>query len=237
MRQVPYAILGAGRAAQHFCHYFTLLGIPYCQWSRQQNKSDLTKIIAQSERILILINDDVIEAFILENPRLRNKTLLHCSGRLISPLAFGAHPLTSFSKELYDLETYQKIPFILDQYCPAFAELFPGLSNPSYRISSELKNFYHSLCVLSGNFTCMLWQKFFTELENKFKLPKAVAFPYMRQIFTNLQQDTIALTGPLVRGDQHTIAANLAALQDDPFQQVYQTFLEIFKKNQVGLYK
>ena len=66
---------------------------------------------------------------------------------------------------------------------------------------------------MSGNFSCLLWQKFFASLEHEFNLPPAIAFPYLIQQMNNLLHDPqAALTGPLVRNDKDTIEKNLAAL-------------------------
>ncbi len=234
MRQVPkYAIIGAGRAANHIIHYFKLLDIPYIQWSRSCNKlSSLNSCIADCHQILLLINDSAIEKFIIDNPILHSKQIVHFSGVLVSELAYGSHPLISFSEDLYALDVYQKIPFILDNDKLSFQKLLPGLDNPHFIISSELKPFYHSLCVLSGNFTVILWQKFFSELEKKLNIPREFAQHYLQQICSNLQRHPqAALTGPLVRDDKTTIEANLQALVNDPFQKIYQSFVEVYNEH------
>lgn len=232
MRQVPlYTIIGDGRIARHFSHYLQLLGMPFLQWSRRLDpqKNKLPKIIAQSDRILILIKDAAIESFIKENPQFQNKICIHFSGALVTPLAYSAHPLLSFSEQLYELEDYQKIPFILEKSDKKFPDLFPHLNNPHFYISENQKALYHAYCVMSGNFTSLLWNRFFKELENRFHLPKEIGFPYMESIFQNLRINADkALTGPLVREDQKTIKANWHALQGDPFQKIYQAFVEVY---------
>lgn len=231
MRQVPYGIIGDGRAARHFCHYLDLLTIPYLQWSRRADP-DATKLsdLIQCQSILLLIKDDAIESFVESHPILKTKQLVHFSGCLVTPLAVGAHPLFTFSSELYALDKYRGICFFMDANID-FTEILPGLDNPHYVINPQQKAFYHSLCVMSGNFTVLLWQKMFSELENNFQIPREAAFPYMQQIFANLQsQHNSALTGPLVRGDQKTIQANLTALNQDPFQKIYQAFVEVYQE-------
>lgn len=235
MRQVPsYTIIGSGRMAKHFCRYFELLQIPYVQWSRQTDpqKLHLAEAVAAGERVLLLINDIAIEPFILENSCLKNKCLVHCSGSLATQLAYGAHPLFTFSHDLYDLATYQAIPFILEENQKAFTELFPQLKNPHFTIPAELKPFYHAMSVVAGNFTCMLWQEVFQRVENKLHIPKEVLYPYVQQVLANtLQNPSSALTGPLVRKDHTTIAANLKALDNDPLQKLYQAFAEVYQTN------
>lgn len=222
-------IIGNGRAATHIAHYFTLLNIPFRQWSRSKG-DDLNSYLIGIDRVLLLISDDQIIPFLNQYPQLRQKCVVHFSGALVIDGIYGAHPLISFSKTLFDLAFYQAIPFAVDQNAPAFSELLPGLSNPNYRIDEAKKSFYHALCVLSGNFTTILWQKLFSELES-LGLPQDFGLPYLQCISQNLQQNPkVALTGPLARGDMQTIQRNLAALQDDPYAKVYRAFVEVFSE-------
>ena len=177
----------------------------------------------------MLISDHAIEPFIEKHPFIQDKTLIHCSGCLQTPLAFSAHPLSTFGYHLYTLETYKKIAFITETKQPPLTQLLPGLPNASYPVDPHAKPFYHALCVLSGNFTTLLWQKMFNELEATFSIPKQAAYPYLQQITKNLiDNPDSALTGPLARGDHKTIAQNLKALEDDPFQAVYLAFKQAY---------
>jgi 2-dehydropantoate 2-reductase len=242
MRQVPqispiYAIIGDGRVARHFCHYFQKLGISFGQWARSPKQvtrhtwRNFTTLINDVSHVLLLLSDDAIEPFIKKHPILRNKMLVHFSGSLRTKFAYSAHPLMTFGDKLYSLETYQKIPFILEKGSPSFKTLLPGLKNKHFYIDGDKKAFYHSLCVLSGNFTCILWEKFLRELEQVFDFPKEIAFPYLEQTMRNIMQNPdAALTGPLVRRDKKTIAGNLHALRHDPYQKIYQSFVNLFEE-------
>jgi predicted short-subunit dehydrogenase-like oxidoreductase (DUF2520 family) len=89
----------------------------------------------------------------------------------------------------------------------------------------RMKSLYHSLCVLSGNFTTMLWQKAFSDFDEKLELDDNLLIPYMEQTFENLRTDrTNALTGPLARKDKATVERNLQALEGDLYQNVYRSF-------------
>lgn len=232
MRQVPdYLVIGSGRVAQHFQHYFTLMQIPFSSWHRQQDAQNLQEKLQRATHVLLLISDRAIENFIdnyLENC---NSMLIHFSGSLVTEKAYGAHPLFTFNQSKYSLEQYQAIPFILDHDAPDFEALFPQLPNLHVRLNKNQKAKYHALCVLSGNFSCMLWQKIFSEFENSFKIPQTIAHPYLQQVMHNLLNDSrTAMTGPLVRGDTNTIQNNLAALDSDSFQDIYKSFVECYQK-------
>lgn len=228
MRQVPhYLLIGRGRLAVHFQHYFNLLQLSSSIWHRGLPFEQLYAALPQASHVLILINDDAIEAFIKEHLLNRSHAyLIHCSGRLTSHLAIGAHPLMTFGKTLYALDDYQVVPFVLEEGAPAFSTLFPGLSNPTITIKKSLKEKYHALCALSGGLTCYLWQQLFGRFEQEFSLPRNIVFPYLKQQVSNILTDAEqALTGPIVRGDVKTIEAHLTALSQDSLRDLYLTFL------------
>jgi len=238
MGQVPplhYGIIGDGRMARHMARYLGLLGCPVTAWSRKFEKQTGVSVheqFSQCNVILTLISDDAIVPFLSsmteKHPSLSEKKWLHFSGALVTPLCSGFHPLMTFGKELYDLTTYSNIPFICEANGPKFSDIFPHLPNPSFQIPPELKTLYHSLCVISGNFTVILWQKLFQDFAKKIGIPIEAAFPYLRQIARNIEaHPEAALTGPLQRGDTKTITANLSALEGDPFQEIYTAFLHL----------
>lgn len=235
MGQVPrYLIIGRGRLARHVQHYFDLLGVCYTSWHRGLSLEVLYEQSAHASHILLLINDDAIPPFIDQHfLSLRHAYLIHCSGRLVCDHAIGAHPLMTFSQMLYSREVYEAIPFVLEEGAPLFSLLFPKLTNQHIQISKKLKDKYHALCALSGNVTGYLWQQLFNRFETELQLPTEIAHPYLRQQMQNLLNDPAqALTGPLVRGDQKTVAAHLMALKGDPLLAIYQGFIESFSAQQ-----
>ncbi len=228
-----YLIVGDGRMATHFNHYLTQRNLPVRQWSRRKGNESSLRLKAldhhSGDVILLLIRDDAIFSFIEQRPWLayEGRQLVHFSGSLVTPPAIGCHPLMTFGESLYDLATYEAIPFIAERGRARFEELFPELPNPHHVIDPELKPLYHSLCVMSGNFTVLLWQKMFKELETRLGVPRSAALPYLRQIARNLETDPArALTGPIQRKDFQTLARNQAALAGDPFQIVFESFVK-----------
>jgi predicted short-subunit dehydrogenase-like oxidoreductase (DUF2520 family) len=222
-----YTIIGNGRLAQHFIYYFNALDLPFNHWYRSAHTS-LAECLAQSSHVLLLISDKQIEPFIIENHKLLQKHhIIHCSGAHISAFAYSAHPLMTFNAELYTLEEYHQVPFILEKEGLSFAELLPGLPNPHAYIPRSEKPYYHAICVMANNFTTLLWQKFFSEFQERFHLPENIAMPLLTRTFQNLQHDhQAALTGPLIRNDLQTIEKNLHALTEDDFYDVYRAFLK-----------
>jgi predicted short-subunit dehydrogenase-like oxidoreductase (DUF2520 family) len=239
---VNYAIVGGGRLARHFSHYFQLLEIHHSRWTRDRGSSFNTSDIADAElrlrqtidradRVLLLVSDNAIGALLKQYPFLHEKQLIHCSGALSFPGVAGAHPLMTFADDLYGLDTYQSVPFMLEAG-HSFAELFPGLSNPNFSIKVEDKARYHAMCVMAGNFSQILWKGVSERFEQQFDLPAETLHPYLQQLATNfVQNPDSALTGPLVRGDVQTIERNLNALTDDPLQDLYRAFVGYYQSD------
>ncbi len=234
MRQVPnparYVIVGNGRVAYHFSYYLSLLSIPYQSWSRSSS-IPLNHVVRAGDIVLLLISDSAINRFVKENPCLTKTCCVHFSGNLTSHIAFGAHPLMSFGSRLYSMREYQSIPWILEPTTPPFSELFPALPNDTFVIDSSKKSLYHAWCVMSNNFTTLLWQQFFDRMVKEFKIPKSHLIPILERTMKNLVQDhQCALTGPLVRGDRATIWQHLEALSDDAFKDIYHAFASFYQK-------
>jgi hypothetical protein len=230
-RPTPYGIAGDGRVASHVTHYFDLLGLPYRQWSRRREATEgvaLAEAFAPCRCLLLAVSDRAITS-VAERCRCLDgeKTLIHFSGGVTAPEVQGMHPLCTFGRSLYDLQTYQAIPFICEPGPLTFAEVFPELENPSFLLPLEAKPLYHAVCVLAGNHTALLWNKLFHTFEEQLGLPREAARPYLIRVFENLKTaPEAAETGPLSRRDVATIHANLAALAGDPFQAVYRAFVD-----------
>ncbi len=232
MRQVPqYVLIGNGRLARHFRHYFAGLGVAFKTWHRGQKVQILEQSLQKATHILLLISDQAIEPFIDAHLQDSDAVFIHCSGSLVSEKAYGVHPLMTFGISLYAPEFYPQIPLVIDQDAPPFAELLPGLNHPHAYLSTALKPKYHAFCVLAANFSCMLWQKLFRGFEAELQLPKNLAHPFLLRQMSNLLEDPErALTGPLVRNDQVTIQKNLDALAGDAFQAIYQSFITCYQQ-------
>lgn len=245
MGQVPasapispsYLLIGSGRVARHLAHYFTLESIPFATWSRTPAAPpsmghvihDLRDNVAT--HILLAVSDPAIEGFLEQNSCFKDRICVHFSGALTIKGAQGTHPLMTFGTQLYSREIYREIPFVVERGARTFHELLPGLSNPFYTIAAEQKTLYHALCVLSGNFSVLLWEKAFHDFSERLGLPKEVLLPYLRQTTANLIEAGVGqsvLSGPLVRRDHATVDRHLAALSGDPFQNVYRAMVEAY---------
>ncbi len=237
MRQVPktyfkysYLIVGNGKLSKHLQNYFILKLIPFYVITRE-TITDFKSYASLSQKILVVINDDQIEEFILthKDESNKDKTWIHCSGSLSTQLAESAHPLMTFTDDLYDLKTYERIPFITERGRKNFKELFPELNNPEYSINPDDKLLYHTLCVTSGNFTTILWQYFFNFLKSK-DIPQDAAYEFLRATTNNLINSKNPLTGPLQRKDRKIISSHLNALEYSSMKDVYLAMLELYNE-------
>lgn len=223
-----YLMIGSGRTARHFSQYFQSIGLSLDQWSRKDSSEKLKECLLKATHVLVLISDSAIEEFYRKNSQGGNQTWVHFSGALEIPGMISAHPLMTFSDDLYEPNFYLKIPFVLT-IPKRLSEILPGLPNPSHVIKPEDKAYYHAMCVISGNFTTLLWQKM-TEGMKKVGLPEQAYRPYMERTFQNLiySNSLNVLTGPLARKDLKTVLTNDQALAKDSYQKLYRSFVEIY---------
>ncbi len=238
-----YAIVGGGRLARHFSHYFQSLEIPHTRWTRDGqcsfNSFELTdaeqrlrETVGKADRVLLLVSDNAISALLKQYPFLHEKRLIHCSGALSFPGIAGAHPLMTFTDDLYELETYLSIPFAVEAG-HSFEDLFPGLPNSYFAINVEDKARYHAMCVMAGNFSQVLWKGISERFEQQLDLPAGSLHPYLKRVAGNfIKAPKAALTGPLIRSDQQTIEKNIQSLDGDPLQDIYRAFVHFYQSEE-----
>lgn len=226
--KTSYGIAGDGRASTHLQAYFRLLKIPYKLWRRSSGLPPET-MLAGCSTVFILIKDGDIASFISSNPFLKGKTLIHFSGSLDIKGAFAMHPFVPFCDAPLSLGEYRRIPFALDHRLKSMKRLVPEFKNPVFRVKKGEKKLYHALCALGANLPVILWQKTLKDLNGKFGIPREQVQRYFQASMDNFRKDPVrALSGPISRRDAVTIAADIRALGNDPFAEVYSVFAEIY---------
>ena len=224
-----YAILGNGRLARHLRTYFSAIDLMVVSWSRcgdpkantfpdiTHGEKRLQRTLAHADVALVLFSDPAIIPFVEKHQGQCNDNgqpvqWVHCAASVVNPLAFCAHPLMTFSHRPYALETYQQMAFACDD-AERFGHLFPALPNPVFSLSADIRPLYHALCVLAGNIPQIIWQGCLQAFDD-LHVPRQAVETYLRQVLANfLAAPNSALTGPLARGDQHTIDRHLHHLQ------------------------
>jgi len=194
-------------------------------WDRSQDPHLFRSKLGEATHVLLAISDSALLSFYLKNLAGLEKTVVHFSGALHLDEVIAAHPLMTFGPQLYELEVYRRIHFVVTGGESLQAAL-PGLSNSFTLLSPDKKPLYHALCVMAGNFPIVLWQKMFSEFE-KLGISAEAPQVYLETALKNsLQNPQTALTGPLARKDGATIRKNLKALENDPFHEIYLAFVK-----------
>ena len=238
-----YTIVGGGRLARHFSHYFQSLDIPHTRWVRDGDspfnsfdikdaEARLKMALSGADCVLLLVSDHAITGLLEQYPFLHEKRLVHCSGSLGIEGVAGVHPLMTFSASFYEPDVYRSIPFIVEKGSD-FKSLFPALPNPHHVIDIVDKARYHAMCVMAGNFVQLMWKSVSDQFVRRFDWPAEVLQPYLERIAGNfVDHPESALTGPLVRNDTETIDRNLRSLDNDPLQNIYHAFVSFYREQE-----
>lgn len=229
-----YLIIGSGRWATHLKFLLSLGEIPFRTWNRkQQNQKDLKTLSAECSHIWFAISDQSIQelgALDFFNDKIK----IHSSGALEFEGIHSVHPLMSFSIELYSPEFYKGLNFVTTSDLPR-QQLIPKIQNSLHHIQKEEKAYYHAMCVLAGNGSVLLWQKFISEMQ-RMGISQEASLQYCTRVFQNiLSNPQTALTGPLVRGDRKTLLEDLRALESDPYQNVLQGLIQAYHQSKGAL--
>ncbi len=164
------------------------------------------------------------------------KFVFHCSGLLSSltlePLRkLGAetaslHPMQTFASKSLKPQAFQDIYFGLEGSAPALGmaqEITQALGGKHLILRPEDKPLYHAAGSVASNFLVVLFDvavRLLGRLTNSEEEAAAMLFPLVQGTLQNVKEfDTsIALTGPIIRGDKITLKKHLEALQAFPGQ-------------------
>lgn len=248
---LTFAIIGKGKigtalakALKHSKSFKMTSHLP----GRSQSFKSLAKN-GGPEILLVACKDDVIESVAkvavtgLENLKL----IVHFAGsrgpsilpKLPDVARLSLHPIQTFA--LADPDLFVGTSFMAstrDKYAEQFAKSFVRELGGSQilELREEQLPLYHAMTVFSSN-TLVLTGMAIEEITKKLGLKTAVMkkalTPLMRQTLRNLmnQEAKKVLTGPIVRGDEATIAIHLKALKtaDSASRDLYSAFLKYAK--------
>ncbi|AZZ37999.1 hypothetical protein CIK05_14705 [Bdellovibrio sp. qaytius] len=218
-------IIGNGRMAKHLSHWCELLNIKVTHWHRSQG---VALNLQNIDSIWLAISDNALVSFFETlKPKLSGQKVVHFSGTVHHPEMIAAHPLMTFSYDLYDLAIYNKIYFGLTGV-ETLSEALPGFKNSFFKIAPSDKPLYHALCVTTGNLPQLLWSETLPQFAD-LKIPQEAVKHFAQQSLTNFfAAGPAAVTGPIVRKDTTTIEKNLSALEkvNLKLKNIYQSFLQ-----------
>jgi predicted short-subunit dehydrogenase-like oxidoreductase (DUF2520 family) len=188
--------------------------------------------------IILAVPDDTIETVAEEladsDFEWQGRFVFHCSGllttkSLISLETRGAvvasiHPVQSFPQKKTDPKAFQDIFFGLEGKRAALElaiEIVHQLGGRHFFLEAKNKPLYHTACSMVSNFLATLLDTA-TELLSQVGLTKSeasqVLLPLVQGTLQNVKKfdASTALTGPIVRGDEESVARHLEALKKHP---------------------
>jgi predicted short-subunit dehydrogenase-like oxidoreductase (DUF2520 family) len=193
---------------------------------------------------MIATADDYIETaakLLSENKYLKNgDTVLHFSGVLSSDIltclkdkgcyVASIHPMRSIIKPI------DNIGECLGVYCAVEGDkealailrpMFDAIGLITYLLNKDKKSLYHAAGVFASNYLITLAQESMDCLQEA-EVDESIIFPMvmslMQGTLTNLARTLSpksALTGPIKRGDEATIAKHLLGFSDDNQKKLY----------------
>jgi hypothetical protein len=227
-----YFILGDGRLANQFRHYFQTQNLTLESWSRKAEAQklcasleSLSQSLSPDTRCLLALSDGALGAYASLLQKKGFHRLAHFSGTAQVEGVASFHPLMSFPDTALSAAEFERIFFVGSESEEKFRDFFPSLKNPYQQIEEADRALYHANCVVAGNFANILWKNTMRDFE-KMGLPQRAFQVYLEAVLSNFLKDPArSLTGPIVRGDLATIRKNLEALGDDFRAEIYEVIL------------
>lgn len=234
---VRLTIFGPGRVGRSLARYAESLGAEVMLFGRADEAAARTAVEA-ADVIAAAIPDDRLAAWLKQwRAAIGERPTIHFSGARLIPGMRGYHPLYSFPREPIEPWTMARVAIAREEGAPAFAALFPGATNPEFELKAADRAYYHALAVLSGNFAAHLWNEAAKALADRFGLdPAAIMGGYLEGVVERFRENPVdSMTGPVARKDAETVAANLAAIKDDPrLRALYEAFISSAWPNRPG---
>ena len=138
----------------------------------------------------------------------------------------------TFGDSLYDVETYRRIPFVVENAFDgrSASDLLGGLPNVAVYLDPSRRPLYHALVSASGNFPALLWADVFSRFERDLGLSRELLAPFLfRTLLNSLEFGESAITGPLVRGDSETVRLHRSTLSGTELAPLYSAFESFFR--------
>ncbi len=197
--------------------------------------ADLTFITAPDDKIHQLAKLLAEEKIIAPQ-----SIVVHCSGVLsstaLNPLKVlgcqlvSVHPLRAFKLDNLDTAAFQGCDCVIegeDEAQKVISSLFKQLGARLIPIKQEGKTVYHAAAVIASNYLVTLAGAaidLLTEAGIDTNLAKEMTTNLMTSSLNNIKQAknvAEALTGPLQRGDLHTLTKHLQALSQASIKDLY----------------
>lgn len=195
-------------------------------------------LIADSRMIWITVPDDQIQSVVrqislLDVPGKNAKLVLHASGvyslAALNPLHEAgyniacAHPLLAINDPVTAREKLHSAWFAIEDTDDekvefSLVDFFNKCGNRTFKINPARKALYHTAACTLSNYLVTLMdvsQKIFEKSGMPGEIVHQAALPLLESVVDNLRNKDCrdALTGPIRRGDLHTIEMHLESLR------------------------
>jgi|Deesub1362A_J573_1020465.scaffolds.fasta_scaffold02263_4 predicted short-subunit dehydrogenase-like oxidoreductase (DUF2520 family) len=219
---------------------------PHCASARESHRlighgmiyASLQEAVHTADIVFLTVRDDTLQEVIQRissfSLNWQKRHIFHCSGfhpaSILAPLRrkgaliASLHPIQSFPRKNLPPHIFHKIFFTFegdDKARPLAEQIVEALGGQLIALSPGKKPLYHTACSLASNYLVgLLYASMKLLQEAGYPLEKAVAMllPLSRQTLENIQSLGLpeSLTGPLQRGDIHTVASQLDSLKASP---------------------
>lgn len=224
----PIVVIGRGRVGGSVASAAAVAGLDV----RQVGRDDLDHGCAEAELALICVPDGEIgaacERIAAHAPRLR--FVGHVSGATslaalaaaadAGAVAFSLHPLQTVPDDRTPLAGAPAAIAGADEVALAIARsLAEALGMVPFEVTEEVRSGYHAAASIASNFLIALEESAATLLaaagaEDQERARELLAPLVLRSAANWAERGSAALTGPIARGDQATVAAHRAALAE-----------------------
>lgn len=204
-------------------HLSSEIGCPaFAELSELIDASDLIGITVQDDQIAVVVDQILNSACDISD-----KIFFHMSGSLtievLKPLStnrFALHPLKAFPRLMTELDDFMGVYFSLEGGNRQISSWLDALHITYFEISSHQKAQYHAAAAIISNYLVAVLDFGFSQFEAlgiSNTLSKKALWPLVLGTIENVEAlgTKSALTGPIVRGDVHTIEKHLEAICDD----------------------
>ncbi len=210
-------------------------GIPLTDNMEAAKNSQIIILTPPDDKIKVIVNE-----LASSQQHWLNKFVFHCSGLIpksvLHPLrAKGAwissiHPIQAFARKDTPPAAFKEIYFGTEATGQALnfsKEIVHALEGHMLQLKAEQKPFYHAACSMVSNFLIVLLNIGSSLLEQVDAIhePSAkILVPLAKGTLQNVKKLNMsdALTGPVIRGDSHTIKKHLKALKEfPPYHELY----------------
>lgn len=226
-------IFGTGRVGKSMARYASHLGIETLVATRAMadgDKAPVADMIKSADVVAAAIPDDRLDVWREKfSAEIAGRPAIHFSGALTIPGVRGYHPLYSFPERPLPPDTMAGIAIAREEGAAPFSQILPGARNPEIVLRAEDRAYYHALAVLSGNFAAHIWNEAAKGFAARFGIaPETILSSYLQGVVDRFRESPFdSMTGPVARKDGLSVAANQAAIADEPrLKALYDAFLE-----------